>query len=153
MWSRQGASRWGLTRTVLVAAAIIFVLVTSNYANSNNNGRIHQKNEEIHLRGQGGDDNLDELYASLNKNQRCLDPEDPPEWFTPTIAELHPCTCPDPFTAVKRTDKSQRKRWMVHHDQIVEKMQTIPGTGLDVVLFGDSVSRKRSHRQSFQKTH
>ena len=143
MWSRQSPflSRMGLTRTALVAAATIFFIVTSNHANNNSHTNVQQINGEIHVRGQG-DDNLDELYASLNKNQRCLDPEDPPEWYTPDIAELHPCTCPDPFTAVKRTNKSQRKRWMIHHDNMVEKMQSIPRTDLDVVFFGDSITER-----------
>lgn len=139
--------RTGLTRSVLFAAALALVLLLVTYNNADadaaTTSSLVSRDDTLVLRDE---DDLINLYATLNRQiQRCLDDDDPPSWYTGDDEE-HPCTCTDPTVALKRVDKKQRKRWMVHHDNMVVTAQHVQRSGLDVVFFGDSYVQTKYRR-------
>lgn len=131
---RSRLPRFASAPTVFFAGAILLLFLVAY----NTNNSIEEMGEEgaaIFLRGE---EDLFDLFESLNSTNRCRDEDDPPEWFNYDEKE-HPCLCTDP-TVPREREGSTNKRWKDWHNNMVERAQKIQKNGLDFVLLGDSIT-------------
>ena len=133
--SRRGRlPRFASAPTVFFAAAIVLLFMVA-YNTNNSIEDMEEDGAAIFLRGE---EDLFDLFESLNATYRCRDDDDPPEWFN-YDEQKHPCLCTDP-TVPREREGSTNKRWKDWHNDMVERAKNIQKKGLDFVLLGDSIT-------------
>mmetsp|Transcript_13882 Transcript_13882/g.27984 ORF Transcript_13882/g.27984 Transcript_13882/m.27984 type:complete len:369 (+) Transcript_13882:60-1166(+) len=119
-----------------VAAIVLLFLVAYNTNSSIEEAMDEADGAAIFLRDE---DDLFDLFESLNATYRCRDEDDPPEWFDYYDKHDHPCLCTDP-TVPREREGSTNKRWKDWHNAMVKRAEKVQKEGLDFVLLGDSIT-------------
>ena len=123
----------------LAASALVLMLLWGAYNSVNYD--LEDGNADAAAIFLRGEEDLFDLFESLNASQRCFDDDDPLEWKNGDNNDDDDeeiCDCPDPTMARKRGTKA----WDKYHEYMVERAKQVQKKGLDVLFLGDSITER-----------